>query len=424
MSGRGPLADPPAGPPSNDPGKIFDGVRVVELAQFVFVPVTGALLADWGADVIKIEHPVTGDGYRGLVTQGIGASAGSVNLSMELANRGKRSVALDVKAPEGRTVLLRLVEQADVFLTNMLPTSLDRLGLGVADLRAVNPRLVYARGHGYGVRGPDAGKPAYDATAFWARGGLGDTLTPQGLAEPIGQRGALGDRNGAVQLAFGIAAALFRRERTGEGTVVDVSLLATAMWMLASDVLAALQGTYRPTRLAEPGERVLPPNPLTANYRCADGRFLALCFLQPDRYWPDLCRAIGRPELATDPRFADIRARAEHAAECVEILEEAFARRTLAEWREALADEQFPWEPMQSVTELVEDRQVIANGYLGSVDDGEVHFALPTGAVQFDEQPASLRRAPAHGQHTDEVLLELGYGWDQIVDLKLAEVVG
>lgn len=402
---------------------LFAGVRVVELAQFVFVPVTGALLADWGADVIKIEHPATGDGYRGLVSQGIGAGTGSLNVSWELANRGKRSVALDAKTPEGRALLLRLVADADVFLTNMLPGSLERLGLGVDDLRTVNPGLIYARGHGYGVRGPDADKPAYDATAFWARGGLGRTLTPVGLDDPIGQRGALGDRNGAVQLAFGVAAALFKKARTGQGSVVDVSLLATAMWMLGSDVLSALQGTFQPAVLPAPGARAVPPNPLTANFRTADDRHLTLCFLQPDKYWPDLCRAIDRPDLLADGRFADIRVRAEHATECLAALDETFASRTLDEWRATFADETFPWEPFQAVTEMADDRQVVANGYLGRIDDGDVAFAMPAGAVQFDERPAAMRRAPDHGQHTDEVLLGLGLSMDEILDLKVADVV-
>ena len=404
-------------------GDLFAGVRVVELAQFVFVPVTGALLADWGADVVKIEHPETGDGYRGLVSQGIGAGTGSLNVSWELANRGKRSVALDVKSPEGKALLLRLIAGADVFLTNMLPGSLERLGLGVDELRAVNPGLIYARGHGYGVRGPDADKPAYDATAFWARGGLGRTLTPVGLDDPIAQRGALGDRNGAVQLAFGVAAALFKRSRTGEGSVVDVSLLATAMWMLGSDVLSALQGTFTPAVLPAPGSRPVPPNPLTANFRTSDDRHLTLCFLQPDKYWPDLCRAIDRPDLLADPRFADIRTRAQHAAECLAALDETFGARTLDEWRAAFAAETFPWEPFQAVTEMADDRQVIANGYLGRIDDGDVAFAMPAGAVQFDERPAGMRRAPGHGQHTDEVLLDLGLTMDEILDLKVADVV-
>ena len=410
--------------PVHEPSvNMFGGVRVVEVAQFVFVPVTGALLADWGADVVKIEHPVTGDGYRGLMTQGIGASSGTVNVSWEMANRGKRSVGLDLKSEEGRAILLDLVKTADVFLTNSLPSSLERLGLGVDDLRAANPSIIYARGHGYGARGPDADTPAYDSTAFWARGGMGDTLTPVGLDEPIGQRGALGDRNGAVQLAFGIAAALFRKERTGEGSVVDVSLLGTAMWMLASDVMSALQGSFQPARLPAPGSRTQMPNPLVGNFRCHDDRFLTICFLQPDRYWAELCVAIGRPELADDPRFADITTRAEHREECLAILDEVFAARTLDEWREAFASERFPWAPFQRVTEMAADRQVVANGYIGTIDDGDVKFSLPTGAVQFDAQPTALHRAPDHGQHTDEVLQELGYDWDRIIELKLGEVI-
>jgi crotonobetainyl-CoA:carnitine CoA-transferase CaiB-like acyl-CoA transferase len=397
---------------------MFGGVRVVELAQWVFVPVAGALLADWGADVLKIEHPEGGDGYRGLMSQGIGPSGGGVNLAMEMANRGKRSVAIDLKTADGRAALLRIVADADVFLTNFLPGALDRLGLGVDDLRAVNPRLIYARGHGYGVRGPDADSPAYDATAFWARGGLGETLSPQGLPEPIPQRGAVGDRNAAVQLAFGISAALFRRERTGEGSVIDVSLLATAMWMLTSDVLSATQGSFRPTPAMD-GDRVLPPNPLTANYQCADGRWLALCCLQPDRYWRDLCEVIDRPDLAADPRFADITVRTEHRDACIEALTETFARHTLAEWKDRLVGSRIPWAPFQRVDDLLEDRQVVANGYVATVErDGLEPYRLPTGAVQFDETPAAVRAAPELGAHTDDVLLAAGYSWDEIIDLK------
>src|SRR5580704_3976692 len=221
---------------------VFGGVQVVELAQWVFVPVTGALLADWGADVVKVENPNGGDGYRGLVLPGAGSS---VNYPLEMVNRNKRSVALDLKTDDGRAALLRLIARADVFLTNFLPSVLERLGLGVDELRAVNPRLIYARGHGYGVRGAEADTPAYDSTAFWARGGIAETLAPEGLAEPLPQRGALGDRYAATQLAFGVAGALLRRQRTGEASVVDVSLLGTALWMIGSDALSSLQGVYR-----------------------------------------------------------------------------------------------------------------------------------------------------------------------------------
>jgi crotonobetainyl-CoA:carnitine CoA-transferase CaiB-like acyl-CoA transferase len=404
---------------------VFTGVRVVELAQWVFVPVAGALMADWGADVIHVEPPETGDGYRGLISQGILHSAGGVNQSMELANRGKRSIGLDVKAPEGRAILLRLVEQADIFLTNYLPGTLARLDLGVDALRQVNPKLIYARGHGYGVRGPDASKAAYDATAFWARGGLGATLTPPELDEPIGQRGAFGDRNGGVQLAFGMAGALFRRERTGEPSVVDVSLLATAMWTLSSDVLSALQGNYQAAPPPGGNKRSRSPNPLVNNFRTGDDRFVSLVFLQPDRYWADLCRAIGRPELAVDPRFVDMGSRSTHKEECVAVLDEIFASRTFEQWRAAFLDEDFPWAPFQRVTEIIEDRQVAANGYIAEVEvDGGSSFRMPTGAVQFDERPATLRRGPELGQDTELILLDLGFDWEQIAHLKEEGVIG
>ena len=411
---------------SGDPAvDVFHGVKVVELAQWVFVPVAGSLLADWGADVIKIEHPVTGDGYRALFSQGIDRTTGraGVNQSMQLANRGKRSIGLDVTTPEGRDLLLRLVADADIFLTNFLPSTLKKLGLEVDDLRAVNPKLIYARGHGQGVRGPDADKGAYDSTAFWSRGGLGETLTPPDLDHPIGQRGAFGDRNAGAQLAFGMAGALFRRERMGEPSVVDVSLLATAMWTLSSDILSALQGNFGVAPVAGQAPR-MAPNPLVNTYKTSDGRFLNFVFLQPDRYWGDLTRVVERPELEHDPRFADSPSRAANGPELVDLLSGIFASKTFDEWRAILAPERFPWAPFQRVPEIIDDVQTVANGYIGEIDDGESDpFKLPTGAVQFDEQPTALRRGPELGQHTEDILLELGYDWDDIIKFKDTGVV-
>ena len=291
----------------------FDGVRVVELAQWVFVPVAGALLADWGADVVHIE-PTEGDPYRGLATQGIGSERGGVNLSLALANRGKRSLALDIRSEEGLTILHKLLESADVFLTNMRPRALARAGLDAEEMRQRYPGLIFARGLGYGVRGPDADQAGYDATAFWARGGMAHILSPPERDYPIGQRGALGDRNGAMALAFGVAAALLKRSRTGAGSIVDVSLLSTAMWTLSSDLLAALGGD-EPKASTGRGPLL---NPLVGVYRTKDGRHISLVFLQPDRYWPDFCRIIGRPELLEDARFSDMAARRDNAAACVE----------------------------------------------------------------------------------------------------------
>ena len=392
----------------------FDGVRVIELAQWVFVPVAGALLADWGAEVIRVER-LEGDPYRGLATQGIGTDSGGVNLSVALANRGKRSVALDLRRERGLVALHELLATADVFLTNLRPGALARLGLDADRLRDRYPRLVYARGHGFGVRGPDADQPGYDSSAFFARGGLAHVLTPTERDYPISQRGAMGDRNAAMALAFGISAALLRRARTGKGSVVDVSLLATAVWTVSSDVLAALNGGP-----ADPVTGRGPQsNPLTGSYRTKDGRHVQLVFLQGDRYWPEFCRRIGREELIADVRFVDLAARRTHSAACVAELDAEFARRTLAEWKELLAGFDAPWAPVQSIQELIDDPQVIANGYVGEVKlEGGGSYRLPTVPVQFDGEPPPLRRAPEHGEHTETVLRDLGYGWDRIAELK------
>jgi crotonobetainyl-CoA:carnitine CoA-transferase CaiB-like acyl-CoA transferase len=385
----------------------------------VFVPVAGALLADWGAEVVHIE-PMEGDPYRGLASQGIGSERGGINLSLALANRGKRSVALDIRSAEGRSVLHRLLESADVFLTNMRPAALVRAGLDADALTSRYPGLVYARGHGYGVRGPDADQAGYDATAFWARGGMAHILTPPERDYPIGQRGALGDRNGALALAFGVAAALLKRARTGTGSVVDVSLLSTAMWTLSSDLLAALGGD-EPKPSSGRGPLV---NPLVGVYRTKDDRHIQLVFLQPDRYWPDFCRVIGRPDLVEDVRFCDHVARRENGAACVSELDQEFAKKTFEEWKKILASLDAPWAPVQSVPELLDDPQVEANGYIGDVMiDGQSAYRLPAVPVQFDGQPPPLRRAPEHGEDTEALLLEIGYEWDDIAGLKEAGVV-
>jgi crotonobetainyl-CoA:carnitine CoA-transferase CaiB-like acyl-CoA transferase len=388
----------------------FDGLRVVELAQWVFVPVAGALLADWGADVIRIER-LEGDPYRGLATQGIGTDREGVNLSMALANRGKRSVALNLHHEAGMAVLHELLATADVFLTSLRPGALSRLGLDAEALREKHPQLIYARGHGFGTRGPDANQPGYDSSAFFARGGVAHILTPPERDYPISQRGAMGDRNGAMAMAFGIAAALLKRSKTGVGSVVDVSLLATAMWMLSSDLLAVLNGGD-----AGPmGGRGPMVNPLVGNYRTKDGRHIQLMFLQGDRYWADFCSLVGRDDLIDDPRFADLAARRANGEACVAELDAVFARRTLAEWKELLAKLDAPWAPVQSVQEVVEDPQVVANGYIGEVrlDDGQT-YRLPAVPLQLDEQAPPLRRAPEHGEHTEALLEELGYDWDRI----------
>ena len=399
---------------------VLHGVRVIEVAQWWFVPAAGAVLADWGADVVKIEHPASGDPQRGLVTSGLVPPTGGVNFMVEQPNRGKRSVGLDLGRPAGRDLLYRLVETADVFLTNFLPAARRRLAIDVDDVRRVNPKIVYVRGHGQGTHGPERERGGYDAASFWCRGGIANALTPPDAAQPVMQRAAFGDSAGAMTVAGGVAAALFHRERTGEPVVVDVSLLGTAMWIMAPDIIASkLLGIELPV-----SDRTQPPNPIVNSYRTKDGRWLFLNMLQPDRYWPDLCRRLGRPDLIADPRFADGRARFAHRADCVRELDVIFATRTLAEWRSALAEAEGVWAPMQTARELGEDPQAVANDYLPEVERGDgTHFTLVASPVQFDEAAPALRPAPELGQHTEEVLLALGLSWEEIAAAKEAGAV-
>lgn len=395
----------------------LSGVRVVEVASHVFVPISGAVLTEWGADVIKIEHPVTGDPYRGLVTAGLHRLHDGVNINYLSANRGKRSVGLDLKHPDGRALLSRLLESADVFVTNLRPDARRNLRIEVDDVRADNPRLIYVRGTAFGPRGPDAGRGGYDAGAYWGRSGMQHIFTQPGSEWPAMPRPAFGDVVGGLTIAGAISTALFRRATTGEPTVVDASLLASGMWQVQVDIMnAALDADARP-RVAP--SRYDMPNPLMMNYRTSDGKFIALQMLSPERYWPDLCKAIGEPEMASDPRFADIEARRTHNVACIEWLEGVFASRSFDEWLRVLADFDGEWIPVQSPHDVCRDAQVEANGYIAPVDVGNgVSIPLVPSPVQFDEQPGQPRRAPEHGEHTESVLLDLGLSWEEISALK------
>jgi crotonobetainyl-CoA:carnitine CoA-transferase CaiB-like acyl-CoA transferase len=396
---------------------ILSGIRVLEVASWTFVPAAGAILADWGADVIKVEHPVTGDPQRGLISSGLVPGAvGGFNYMMEQPNRGKRSVGINIASQEGRELLYRLAASSDVFLTNFLPGARARLRIDVDDIRERNPSIIYVRGSGQGTRGPDAAKGGYDGASYWARGGIGSTLTPRGVEPPIGQRPAFGDVMGGMTIAGGIAAALVRRERTGEPSTVDVSLLATALWNISPDVVASklYEGVEMPRFDAD-----APPNPLVGVYRTGDGRYVSLVMLESDRFWADFCTHLGHPELIDDPRFTDAAARFEHRRECRGLIADIFAAAPLAEWRDRLATMEGVWAPMQNAREIHDDVQVVANGYLPTVaaDDG-TPVALVANPVQFDETPPELRRAPEHGQHTEEVLLELGLSWQDLAGHK------
>jgi crotonobetainyl-CoA:carnitine CoA-transferase CaiB-like acyl-CoA transferase len=398
---------------------IMDGVRVLEVAAWTYVPSAGAVLAEWGADVIKIEHPESGDPQRGLVSSGLVPSGpGAVNHMIELPNRGKRSVAIDLRTDEGHDLLMQLAAESDVFLTNFLPPARKALRLEVDDVRAANPRIVYVRGSGQGQRGPEADRGGYDGCSFWARA-VADIATPAGLEWPIAQPGpAFGDLIGGAMIAGGISAALYHRERTGEALVVDNSLLATALWATSASMLAA--GLFGIGKMPSFDRRQVP-NPIVNTYRTSDGRFLSLIMLQADRYWPEFVTKIGHPELVDDERFADAAARAENRRECVEMLDTIFATRTFDEWRALLMHVEGVWAPVETPGELLEDPQVLANGYVREVvAQSGTTFRMVPSPLQFDETPPDLTRAPDHGEHTDEVLGELlGLDTEQLLELKL-----
>jgi crotonobetainyl-CoA:carnitine CoA-transferase CaiB-like acyl-CoA transferase len=399
---------------------ILNGIRVVELAAWTFVPAAGAVLADWGADVIKVEHPETGDPQRGLISSGIVAGAGGVNHFIEQPNRGKRSIGLDTGTPEGLELLMKLIESADVFLTNLLPDSRQRMGIDVEEVRARNPKIIYARGHGYGTKGELAAQGGFDLAAYWARGGIGQAYAAGDGSYPPLQRPAFGDVYGGLSIAAGIAGALFKRERTGEPSVVDVSLLGAAIWQLGPDVVGAgITGAEIPRFALEE-----MPNPAASMYRTRDGRFIAFVLLQADRFWADFCTRLGRPDLIDDKRYANAVVRFENRADCIVELRKTIGAEDLAHWEKAFSGFEGVWDVMRTAREIHSDPQALANGYLPRTTDANGNeFALAASPVQFDETPLRLDRAPGHGEHTDALLAELGYNEDEIIDFKIKSVV-
>ncbi|MGQ0826577.1 MAG: CaiB/BaiF CoA transferase family protein [Actinomycetota bacterium] len=383
---------------------VLDGINVLEVAEQGFVPSAAAILAEWGADVVKVERP-TGDPLRHYAKLGVVPDVEGFNILFEQFNRNKRSVAIDLRADDGRATLDRLIQWADVFVTSFLPSTRANLRLDPEDIWKVNARCVYAIGSGQGLAGPDADHGGFDAVSFWARGGLGHILTPQG-APLVMSRGAIGDAPSGAFLAGGIAAALCKVARTGKPSIVDVSLLGAAVWTLSVDLVATTASGVEATPHA-PG-KVLSGTVLIGSYRTADGRWFSLNMLDQERFWPPTCRALDLDELIADPRYASIEARGSRAQELHELFGARIGSRTLAELRSRFGAEDTIWSTMASPNEVVADPQVDANGYLPRVP-GHPTARLTSAPVQFDGRGLEIRtRAPEIGEHTDDVLGDLG----------------
>jgi crotonobetainyl-CoA:carnitine CoA-transferase CaiB-like acyl-CoA transferase len=405
----------------------MEGVRVLEVAQFTFVPASGGVLAEWGADVIKVEHAVTGDAQRGLVRLlGLDLANDSKTFFpiMEGPNRAKRSIGLALEIPEGREVLDELIRSADVFVTNFMPSARDKLRINVEDVRAVNPDIIYVRGSGFGARGDAADKGGYDGTAFWSQGGSADASTAEGASHVQGMpTGAYGDSMGGMTIAGGIAAALYARNATGQPSVVDVNLLGVGAWATQFSVHLALMagGPLPKPPPPDPGKPTYgqPGNPLMGNFLTADERWVNLCMLQPTRYWAEFCERMGRPELIEDPRFVGHEI-LNNGNVGGEIVAGILRKLTLAQWVEKMAGADGQWSLVQNTYEVGMDPLLRQNGFVAQVTDADgIPRELITNPVQFDETPAISDRAPQFAEHTDEILRELGVDDERLINLKI-----
>jgi crotonobetainyl-CoA:carnitine CoA-transferase CaiB-like acyl-CoA transferase len=397
------------------PRVLLKGLKVVEFASYIAAPGAACILGDWGADVIKVERP-GGDTMRHVFADLKTELAG--NPTFDLDNRGKRAVVFDVGKPQGREALARLAATADVFITNVRPAALKRAGLDEATIRAANPRLVYCQVTGYGLEGPDAHKPGFDVTAFWARAGVAHMTAPKGM-DPFMLRSGFGDHITTLATVSAILAALYEREQTGRGRLVQTSLLATGVYAMGSDLAVQLKFG----RLASIRTREQPINPIATFFKSADGRWFVHNPRGGNKDWPIFAAIAGRPDLVEDERFATSRARRENSPLLVAELDKAFAELPYDEIARRLDEADLVWSPVQTPAQVAADPQVMASGAIVQVEDGQGGtFSSPAAPARFPGADATVRpRSPTLGEHTREVLAEIGYSAEEIEAIFAAE---
>lgn len=400
----------------------LDGIRVLEVANWLAAPATATLLADMGASVIKVEPP-QGDTWRAF--RGTGSDLSKPpppsNPGFQLDNRGKRSITVNLDRPSGRAIVQRLARDVDIFITNLVPRRLARYELGYETLSAGHPRLIYAGLTAVGAKGDERDRLGFDYTAFWARSGI-MSLVGDRDGPPAMPRAGMGDHVTCLAMTWGIMTALYERERTGAGQEIQASLLNLGLWVLGSDIQTALMGLPNAPRHA----RVEPRNPLVNPYRTRDDRWLLLMANQSERDWPRVCAALDLGAIGDDPRFQTMVGRQQHSAELVGLLETAIAGRSREEWAPRLDANGVIWGPVQDVAEAIDDPQVRANGYLTEIDHPTFgRLQTIDSPVRFGTSQVGARTpAPELGQHTEEVLLEHGYTWEEIATLHEEGAIG
>lgn len=404
----------------------LEGIRILEVAQFTFVPSAGAVLADWGADIVKVEHAEKGDAQRGMVRvlgHKTGTEGSSFSPIMDGPNRSKRSIGVDLANPEARPVLEELIRRSDVFLTNYLPAQQTKLDITLDSVRAINPKIIFVTGSGFGNQGHDRNSGAYDSTGFWARGGSADgVLAPDADHMAFMPAGAYGDNIGGMTIAGGIAAAIAGRERTGEPSEVDVSLLGVGAWATQFTVNMALSNGGPLAKVVKKTQAT--GNPLTGSYKTADGRWLQFSMLQPTRFWNEFVGILGLAHLVDDPRFATHEGIAENCEQISAWFAEAIVGKAFDDWVGILADLSGPWAPVQNSWDVGNDDALIANGRIVELTDAEGNpQRLVANPVKFDKAPVSMTRAPQFAEHTDEILREIGVDDEQLIGLKIAGAV-